>query len=139
LTDTFARSRRALGDNHSDTLLAAHLLANCLHEVGAFEQARRLNEDTLARRRRVLGDEHLDTQRTAHNLATDLRALGEVDAALQMHQDAVAYRERTLGDDHPLTINATVHLGASPTRGGRGRGSAPPARGDSCPCPASAR
>jgi hypothetical protein len=75
--DTLARLRRTLGADHEDTLLAAHLLANCLHHMGAFMQARDLNEDTLARRRRVLGHNHLSTKRTEHNLGWDLRALGD--------------------------------------------------------------
>ena len=59
--------RQTLGENHPDTLTAAHWLAVDLSHLGEHEQARALAEDTLARRRRTLGPDHPDTlsRRTA--------------------------------------------------------------------------
>jgi Tetratricopeptide repeat len=53
--DSLSRYRRVLGDDHLDTLVAAHDLAVDLRASGEPEQARALDEDTLSRRRRVLG------------------------------------------------------------------------------------
>ena len=88
--DTLARRRRDLGEDHPDTLAAAHGLAISLRAVGGHpdtltsasrmgssmphrgehQAARELAEDTLARRRRVLGEDHPDTLTSADNLAT---------------------------------------------------------------------
>jgi hypothetical protein len=62
--DTLTRYRRVLGDDHPDTLTAAHDLANRLAELGEHERARALHEDTLDRRRRILGDDHPNTRRS---------------------------------------------------------------------------
>jgi tetratricopeptide repeat protein len=71
------RYRRVLGDDHPDTLVAAHDHAVDLRASGEYEQARALDGDTLSRRRRVLGEDHSDTLASAHNLAVDLGALGD--------------------------------------------------------------
>ena len=59
--DTLDRRRRVLGQDHPDTLTAAHNLATDLRELGEVQAARDLDQDTLDRRRRVLGQDHPDT------------------------------------------------------------------------------
>ena len=62
--DTLTRRRRALGEDHPDTLVSATNLAVILRALGETQAARELAEDTLTRRRRTLGEDHPDTQRS---------------------------------------------------------------------------
>ena len=79
--------RARLGQDHKDTLMAAHYLAWSLLELGRYAEARVLNRDTWERRRRVLGEGHPDTLNSAHNLALVLRLLGDLRAARDLNQD----------------------------------------------------
>jgi hypothetical protein len=85
--DSLTRYRRVLGDDHPDTLVAAHDHATHLRASGEYQQARALDEDTLGRRRRVLGEDHSDTLASAHNLAVDLGALGKYQWARILSED----------------------------------------------------
>jgi transcriptional regulator with XRE-family HTH domain len=102
--------RDRLGQDHEDTLMAAHYLAWALLEMGRYAEARDLNQDTLAGRRRVLGEDHPDTLNSAHNLALGLRMLGEVRAARDLNQDTWERQRRTQGQDHPSTLRAASNL-----------------------------
>jgi Tetratricopeptide repeat len=74
--DTLDRMRRALGEDHPDTLASANNLASDLRGLGDVQAARDLDQDTLARRQ-VLGEDHPDTLASANNLGNDLRLLGQ--------------------------------------------------------------
>ncbi len=102
--------RDRLGEDHPDTLMAAHYLARTLLEMGRHAESRDLNHDTLARRRRVLGQDHLDTLYSAHNLAIDLRKLGDVQAARDLNQDTLARHRRVRGQDHRSTLGSATIL-----------------------------
>jgi Tfp pilus assembly protein PilF len=52
-------SRRLVGDDHPDTLLALHNLATIKDELGRQSEAEKLYVKTLEAKRRVLGAEHL--------------------------------------------------------------------------------
>ena len=104
--DTLARRRRDLGEDHPDTLAAAHGLAISLRAAREYQAARELDEDTLARRRRVLGEDHPDTLAAAFQLVCALTELGEHHAARELNDDIIARRRRVLGDEHPETIMA---------------------------------
>ena len=102
--------RDRLGDDHEDTLAAAHNLARALLEMGRHAESRDLNQDTFARRRRVLGHDHFDTLHSAHNLAINLRELGDVQAAHDLNQDTLARHRRVRGHDHRGTLNSATIL-----------------------------
>jgi len=104
------RRRAELGEDHPDTLSAAHHLAVDLRRLGEHDRARDLDQDTLTRRRRVLGEDHPDTLRSAHNLAFDLRELGEHERARDLDEDTLRRRRRVLGDDHPDTLYSAQAL-----------------------------
>jgi TIR domain/Tetratricopeptide repeat len=101
---------RVLGDDHPDTLNAAHTHARILAALGHHQAARTLAEDTLAHRRRVLGDDHPDTLVSANNLAGRLAALGEHQAAQLLAEDTLTRYRRVLGDDHPDTLHSASNL-----------------------------
>jgi len=100
------RWRDRLGEDHEDTLAAAHHLAWALLEMGRYAESRDLNQDTLDRRRRVLGEDHPETLYSAHNLAITLRKLGEVEAARDLDQDTFDRHRRVLGQDHRSTLRS---------------------------------
>ena len=102
--------RRELGDDHLETLHAAHNLALSLWELGEYEMASGLDEDVLRRRRRVLGDDSLPTLDSANNLAADLRELGKYAKARELDEDSLQRRRRVHGDDHPGTLGSASNL-----------------------------
>ena len=128
--DTLARRRRVLGEDHPDTLAAAHGLAVSLRAAGGLpgtltsfpgslasslhrgeqQAARELDEDTLVRRRRVLGEDHPDTLASASNLVMTLERVSEDQAARELAEDILARRRRLLGEDHPDTLAAAFQL-----------------------------
>jgi len=107
-----ARRRRALGDDHPDTLESAADLARDLHGLGQHEVARALDEETLLRRRLVLGEEHRDTLTSVNNLANGRHILADYAGARALHEDALAGRRRVLGDDDPQTLTSANNLAA---------------------------
>jgi len=102
--------RDRLGEDHEDTLAAAHYLAWTLLEMGRYAESRDLNRDTLARRRRILGQDHPDTLYSTHNLAVSLRKLGDVEAARDLNQDTLDRHRRILGPDHRSTLRSATIL-----------------------------
>ena len=108
--DTLARSRRALGADHPDTLAAARSLAADLRLAGDLHRARELDEDTLARSRQVLGADHPDTLAAARSLAADLRLAGDLHRARELDEDTLARSRQVLGADHPDTLAAAAGL-----------------------------
>ena len=102
--------RRTLGEDHPDTLTAAHWLAVDLSHLGEHEQARALAEDTLTRRRRTLGPDHPDTLKSAYRLAVDLYELGEHQQACALDDDTLTRYRRTLGPDDPVTLHSAYNL-----------------------------
>ncbi|MGI5240583.1 tetratricopeptide repeat protein [Dactylosporangium sp. CA-139066] len=105
--------RRALGDDHPDTLTSANDLASGLRLAGALRQAIPLHRRALADLRRVAGDDHPRTLFAVNNLATSLRLAGQHRQAIPLHQQALADRRRVLGDDHPDTLSSVHNLAAA--------------------------
>ena len=104
--------RDRLGEDHQDTLMAAHYLSWTMLDTGQYSEARDLGEDTLIRRRRVLGEDHGDTLNSAQNLAVALRKLGEVEAARDLNHDTLIRKQRVLGQDHPSTLRSATNAAA---------------------------
>ncbi len=106
-------SRRVLGPDHPDTLVATSNLAATLQALGDLKGARDLGERLLGAARRVLGPDHPDTLVATSNLATTLQALGDLQGARLLAEQALAGTRRVLGDDHPDTLVATSNLAAT--------------------------
>jgi hypothetical protein len=98
------------GPDEHISLAAAGLLAYAYHELGTYDEARRLNQDILTRVRRLLGDDHPNTLKSAADLAIDLRGLGEFKQALQLEEDVLARSRRIYGEDHPYSLAAANNL-----------------------------
>jgi DNA-binding CsgD family transcriptional regulator/transcriptional regulator with XRE-family HTH domain len=104
--------RDRFGEEHQDTLMAAHYLSWAMLDTGQYSEARNLSEDTLIRRRRVLGEDHGDTLNSAQNLAVALRKLGEVEAARDLNHDTLLRKQRVHGQDHPSTLRSATNAAA---------------------------
>jgi hypothetical protein len=102
--------RRTLGEDHPDTLTAAHWLAVDLSHLGKHEHARALAENTLTRRRETLGPDHPDTLKSAYRLAFDLHALEKHEQARALDDDTLSRYRRTLGHDDPVTLHSAHRL-----------------------------
>ncbi|MEU6365258.1 FxSxx-COOH system tetratricopeptide repeat protein [Streptomyces sp. NPDC046931] len=100
----------SLGEDHPETLGAAHMLSEALDGLASYAEARRMVEDTLERRRRVLGEDHPDTLVSAHEFAVTLYNLGHHAEARRMVEDTLERRRRVLGEDHPDTLHSAYGL-----------------------------
>jgi hypothetical protein len=105
-----ADRRRALGDDHPDTLDAAYELAFTVYDQGDHATARALLENVLDRRRALFGDDNPATLNAAYALARALLPAGEYATAEAMLEDARTRRGALLGDDHPDTLRAAHEL-----------------------------
>lgn len=101
-----------LGGDHTDTLAAAHYLAEALREMGHFQEARELHQDSLDRWSRLSGNDHADAIRSAACLASCLRELAEMQAARKQGEEALRRGRHTLGHDHLITLAAANILAA---------------------------
>jgi hypothetical protein len=63
-----AAHKRTLGEEHPDTLLSMHNLANRYSDAGRRQEALQLTETVVAARKRTLGEEHPDTLLSMQNL-----------------------------------------------------------------------
>jgi tetratricopeptide (TPR) repeat protein len=102
--------RDLLGDDHRNTLAAAHYLAWAFRDMGRYSDARDLHQETLDRKRRVLGVNHQSTLASAGDLAFDLRLLGEVQAARDLGQDTLDRRRQLWGVDNSNTLISANEL-----------------------------
>jgi tetratricopeptide (TPR) repeat protein len=109
----------SLGEDHPDTLRAAHMVTWALDGMWAHEEVLPLVEDILDRRRRVLGDDDPETLRSAHDLAVTLGHLGRYAESHAMYEDHLARRTAILGDDHPDTLHSAYGIGVALGRLGR--------------------
>jgi tetratricopeptide (TPR) repeat protein len=89
--------KKALGEDHPDTLASFDDLGEQLRMQGEFAAARPVQEHVLAARERLLGPVNEDIAQSANNLALVLWQQGELDAARRLLERAVATSERAMG------------------------------------------
>jgi serine/threonine protein kinase/tetratricopeptide (TPR) repeat protein len=106
-----ALRRRALGDDHPETIAAQSDLGLVYHTMGNLNEAESIYRDILDRARRALGNEHRHTLTAISNLAMLYGQTGKPAEAEPLLREALAYRRRTLGDDHPDTLMLMNNLG----------------------------
>ncbi|SCL38413.1 Tetratricopeptide (TPR) repeat [Micromonospora pallida] len=110
LEQTLANCRRALSDDHPDTLASANNLASAYRSMGDLGRAVPLFEQTLTERRRVLGNDHPDTLASVNNLASACQAVGDLGRAISLFEQALVDCRRVLGNDHPQTLTLVNNL-----------------------------
>jgi non-specific serine/threonine protein kinase/serine/threonine-protein kinase len=105
-------SRRVLGAEHPDTLLAMNTLANLYWYEERLDEAEALYTELIATRRRVDGPEAAVTLRVQYDLMS-LYALQErYPEAERLGKQTLEAQRRLLGDEHPHTLG-TMHNLAS--------------------------
>jgi len=115
--------RRALGEEHPETLAAMLDLADCLWTQGRLIAARKLEGRVVAARRLQLGEDHFDTLKAVGKLAVTMAAQGELTEARRLfsaHGDFEAARDllegvvaascREFGEQHPESLTAMSNL-----------------------------
>ena len=126
--EVLALSRKVLGPEHPDTLMAMNNLANSYDDAGRRDEALKLREEVLALRRKVIGPEHPDTLVAMNNLANSYDEAGRRDEALKMREEVLALRRKVIGPEHPDTLLAMHNLAnsydarRSPGRGAQAAG-----------------
>jgi len=99
-----------LGEEHRDTLNAAHKLGMYSKYHGSLDDAERLYAQTLEARRRVLGNEDPDTLESISDLAVLRRVQRRFDEAAELHREALRVRRDVLGKEHPDTLTSMAAL-----------------------------
>jgi hypothetical protein len=111
--------RRALGDDHPDTLQSMNNLAVLYLQQGDALRAEPLFARILEVRRRLLGEENPDTLISLNNLAATYRMEGKYSQAEPLLVRALAIKRRVLGEIHHSTATAWNALAALYRQEGR--------------------
>ena len=110
LAEEWVRCRTGLGDEHPDTLTAAHDLGLLYYDARELERAQLLVEWALDGREKTLGKEHLDTLVSMRAVGIVRGCKGEIEAAVAVLEPAVRGLQAQLGSDHPRTQSAQIWL-----------------------------
>jgi non-specific serine/threonine protein kinase/serine/threonine-protein kinase len=104
--------KRLLGEDHSETLVSAHQLANVYWYQRKLDDAERLYVDVLSRRQRLLGEDHPDTLKAKSDLASMSLLRKRPAEAERLTAEVLAVQRRVLGADHPDTLSTMNNLQA---------------------------
>ena len=105
-----ATQRRVLGNDHPDTLVARHLLANLYWTQGRFGDAEPLYLDLVERRTRLLGERHPLTLKVNFDLASLYARQQKWQDAEALQRTTLDMQRTTLGPDHFDTIASQNNL-----------------------------
>lgn len=103
--------RRALGEDHEDTLQTLHSLGSLLTTLGHHDEALPILLDVCERRTRTLGPDNVSTLRARSTLAGLHRSRGDLDQAERIWADVLAAQRRTLGEDDSDTLRTLNNMG----------------------------
>jgi tetratricopeptide (TPR) repeat protein len=98
------------GEDHEDTLLAAHKLSSCLIASGRYQDARPLLEKTFQTRVKLYGFEHPLSLRSASGLAVALFSMGERQKAVSLQEQVYRASLKINGKEHDQTRVALNNL-----------------------------
>ena len=109
---------RLLGEEDTDTLIAANNYADSLIKLERFEEAKSLLRKTFPVTRRVFEEGNDTTLRLRWNYAKSLykadgATLGDLREAVATLEDAGRTARRVLGAAHPLTVDIEEDLEGS--------------------------
>lgn len=103
-------AERTLGNDHPDTLLAAHNLGVLYRNLSRYAEAEPLYLRALEGSERVNGPEHLTTLSFATNLADLYYLQGRYAEVEPLFRRVLEARERVLDRDHPDTLGSINDL-----------------------------
>ncbi|MFH1748673.1 MAG: serine/threonine-protein kinase [Planctomycetota bacterium] len=103
-------SRRELGADDMDTLIALNNMGYLLQVTGVYDQAEVHYREALEHGRRVLGDDHPETLAFINNLGWVLDSMGKLPEAEVYYREALQRKRRVLGDEHVDTFTTLDNL-----------------------------
>ncbi|KIJ50252.1 hypothetical protein M422DRAFT_116234, partial [Sphaerobolus stellatus SS14] len=106
-----AGQEKALGPNHTKTLITVVALGLLYSNLGRLEEAERMYERALAGQEKALGSNHAYTLITVDNLGQLYSKLGRLEEAERMYERALAGKEKALGPNHTSTLITVGALG----------------------------
>ena len=114
-------TKRTLGAEHSDTLLAKFNLAILYSEAGRQQEALQLTKQVLEAKRRAFGEEHPETLISLHSLAGEYSEMGQPEEALPLLEKVVKLSSRTLDEEYRdnFTLTAMYNLAKTYSKVGR--------------------
>lgn len=111
LEPAYARSVSLRGEDHPETVEAAHNIGVLMRDMGRIDEALRWLEPAVARSRSVLGDDHPSTLRSANVLASVYRDARDFTRAEALYADVLERRLRVLGEENTSTRVTMGNLG----------------------------
>jgi tetratricopeptide (TPR) repeat protein len=107
-----AGKEKALGPNHTSTLITVSNLGILYCAQGKLENAELMYLRALAGNEKALGLNHTSTLMAVHNLGTLYRDQGKLEKAEQMYLRALAGNEKALVPNHTSTLMTVNNLGS---------------------------
>jgi tetratricopeptide (TPR) repeat protein len=99
-----AGSEKALGPDHTSTLITVNNLGNLYRDQGKLAEAEQMYVRALAGYEKALGPDHTSTLGTVNNLGLLYGDQGKLAEAEQMYQRALLGLQNSLGSEHPSTM-----------------------------------
>jgi tetratricopeptide (TPR) repeat protein len=106
-----AGREKALGAEHTSTLLTINNMGLLYSAQGKLPEAERMHKRALAGYEKALGPEHTDTLSAVNNLGGLYHAQGKLPEAEAMWKRALAGCEKALGPEHTNTLCTVSNLG----------------------------
>ena len=119
LKDSLAGRRKALGNDHDQTIWAIMNMANLFQVSKRFDESEPLVNEALERAVRALGPDHATTLYARRFLRRQFALTGRRDEAIEVARDLIDRRDRTFGPSHPATITDMNSLVGMLAAGGR--------------------
>lgn len=108
-----ALRKRALGEQHLETVRAINHLAYTLALIGKGDEALAMQKQILEIETAVLGAQHPDVARVLLAIGSTHFAAGSAAGALPYYQQGLAVLEAALGPDHPDLVIPLNNVGAA--------------------------
>jgi tetratricopeptide (TPR) repeat protein len=103
---------KALGAEHTSTLLAVNDLGAIYYVQGKLAEAEKMHQRALQGYEKALGAEHTSTLHAVHNLGLLYKTQGKLAEAEKMYRQVLQGYEKALGADHPSTLLTVNNLGS---------------------------
>jgi tetratricopeptide (TPR) repeat protein len=95
---------RRIGVSERSMLVVQANLATTYHEIGRFEESRRLRQDVYSGLLKLFGEEHEETLGAANNYASSLFELERFEEAKSLLRKMVPVARRVFGDSIDMTL-----------------------------------
>ncbi|KAG8718742.1 hypothetical protein FRC09_012178 [Ceratobasidium sp. 395] len=102
--------KRALGEQHPDTLISMSNLALTYEYQGRWDEAEALQLQVLDAEKQISGERHPSTLNSMNNLAMTYQSLGRLDEAETLLIQVLEARKQVLGERHPDTLVSMNNL-----------------------------